>query len=94
MPCCQSTTPWPSTSSATTAGPPGELGYFPGVIAAWVSPFHLSSFSITTVRAGMLMPSASVSVREDDLHQAGVNRPSTTSLKAGSTRVMRHRCRA
>ena len=44
--------------------------YSPGVMSAWVSPFHFDSFSMTTERAGMLMPSASVSVANTTLHQA------------------------
>ena len=31
-------------------------------MSSWVSPLNLESVSITTVRAGMLMPRASVSV--------------------------------
>ena len=41
--------------------------YSPGVMSACASPFHLPSFSSTTERAGMLMPSASVSVANTTL---------------------------
>jgi len=36
-------------------------------MSACVSPFHFVSFSMTTVRAGMLMPSARVSVAKTTL---------------------------
>ena len=58
--------------------------YSPGVSATWASPFHLSSFSSTTVRAGMLMPSARVSVAKTARTRPWVNSSSTTSLKTGS----------
>ena len=50
---------------------PVSCVYSPGVRSAWFSPFHLSSRSMTTVLAGMLMPSASVSVANTRLDQAG-----------------------
>ena len=84
MPGCHSTTPWPSTSRPRRPARPVSWVYSPGVMSAWVSPFHLSSFSITTVRAGMLMPSASVSVAKTAFTSPRVNSSSTTSLKAGS----------
>ena len=69
MPGCQSTTPWPSTSRPRRPARPVSWVYSPGVMSACVSPFHLTSFSMTTVRAGMLMPSASVSVAKTTLHR-------------------------
>ena len=44
--------------------------YSPGVRSACASPLNLTSRSSTTVRAGMLMPSASVSVAKTASHQA------------------------
>ena len=58
--------------------------YSPGVTSAWVSPFHLSSRSSTTERAGMLMPRASVSVANTALTSPAANSSSTTSLNVGS----------
>ncbi len=51
-------------------GSPGELGVLAGVRNSWRSPVNLVSFSMTTVRAGMLMPSARVSVANTTLHQS------------------------
>jgi hypothetical protein len=56
MPGCQSTTAWPSTSMPRRPARPVSWVYSPGVTSACVSPFHLTSFSSTTERAGMLMP--------------------------------------
>jgi hypothetical protein len=58
--------------------------YSPGVMSAWVSPFHLLSFSNTTERAGMLMPNASVSVANTTFVRPRVNSSSTHSLNVGS----------
>ena len=58
--------------------------YSPGVTSACVSPFHFTSFSSTTERAGMLIPSARVSVANTALTRPAVNSSSTTSLKVGS----------
>ena len=66
IPCCHSTTPWPSTSMPRRPARPVSWVYSPGVMSAWVSPFHFESFSMTTERAGMLMPRASVSVAKTD----------------------------
>src|SRR3954470_8480721 len=49
--------------------------YSPGVTSTCASPFHLTSFSSTTVRAGMLMPSARVSGAEHPLIQAADEDP-------------------
>ena len=82
MPGCQSTTPWPSMSSPRRPARPVSWVYSPGVMSAWVSPFHFDSFSITTVRAGMLMPSASVSVAKTTL-QSPRTKSSSTHLLEG-----------
>jgi hypothetical protein len=58
--------------------------YSPGVSRTCDSPFHFSSRSITTVRAGMLMPSARVSVATTTLSSPRWNRTSTHSLNAGT----------
>ena len=63
---------------------PVSCVYSPGVMSAWVSPLYLTSFSSTTVFAGMLMPSASVSVAKTSF-SAPVAKPSSTmALNAGS----------
>ena len=68
-------------------GPRGPVSwvYSPGVMSAWVSPFHLTSFSSTTLRAGMLIPSARVSVAKTALTRPRAKSSSTTSLKVGSS---------
>ena len=53
-------------------------------MSACVSPFHFDSFSRTTVRAGMLMPRARVSVAKTALHSPRTNSCSTHCLNAGS----------
>ena len=58
--------------------------YSPGVMSAWVSPFHFDSFSMTTERAGMLMPRARVSVAKTTRQRPDSNSSSTHSLKVGS----------
>ncbi len=84
-PGCQSTTACPSTSMPRRPARPVSWVYSPGVTSAWVSPFHLTSFSRTTERAGMLTPSARVSVAKTALTSPRENSSSTTSLKAGSS---------
>ena len=58
--------------------------YSPGVSISWWSPVNLVSFSITTVRAGMLMPTASVSVANTTLTSPSMKHASTTSLNGGT----------
>ncbi|CAM5636463.1 hypothetical protein SCALM49S_00002 [Streptomyces californicus] len=84
MPRCHRTTAWPSTSMPRRPARPVSWVYSPGVMSACCSPFHLTSFSSTTERAGMLMPSASVSVAKTALTSPRTNSSSTTSLKVGS----------
>ncbi len=84
MPRCHSTTAWPSTSMPRRPARPVSCVYSPGVMSACCSPFHLTSFSSTTERAGMLMPSASVSVANTAFTRPRTNSSSTTSLKVGS----------
>ena len=58
--------------------------YSPGEIATWASPFHLLNFSKTTVRAGILIPSAKVSVANTAFTYPFWNSSSTVTLNAGS----------
>ena len=58
--------------------------YSPGVSSACASPLNLTSRSSTTVRAGMLMPSARVSVANTARTRPRTNSSSTVSLNAGS----------
>ena len=57
--------------------------YSPGVIGTRASPLNFSSFSSTTVRAGMLMPSASVSVAKTALHQLALEELLDDFLECG-----------
>ena len=69
------------------AGParPVSWVYSPAVRSAWLSPLYLLSFSSTTVRAGMLMPSARVSVANTAFTSPATNSSSTVSLNTGSS---------
>ncbi|OPZ51978.1 MAG: hypothetical protein BWY91_02504 [bacterium ADurb.BinA028] len=58
--------------------------YSAGVSSAWVSPLYLTSFSRTTVRAGMLIPRARVSVANTARTRPWVNNSSTISRKVGN----------
>ena len=58
--------------------------YSAGVTSTWASPLNFTSFSSTTVRAGMLMPSASVSVAKTARMRPAVKSSSTTSRNVGS----------
>ena len=69
---------------AAPPGPPGELGVLPRRDVGVGLAVPLVSFSSTTVRAGMLMPSASVSVANTARTSPAANSSSTTSLKVGS----------
>src|SRR4028118_1278066 len=59
--------------------------YSPGVTSTCASPFHLTSRSRTTGRAGMLMPSARVSVAKTALTRPRTKHSSTVSLNAGTS---------
>jgi hypothetical protein len=83
-PGCHSTTPWPSMSMPRRPARPVSWVYSPGVMSTWASPFHFDSRSITTVRAGMLMPRASVSVAKTTFTSPALNSCSTDSLNVGS----------
>ncbi len=84
MPGAQITTAWPSMSMPRRPARPVSWVYSPGVRSAWPSPLNLVSFSSTTVLAGMLMPSARVSVANTALTRPATNSSSTVSLNAGS----------
>ena len=83
-PVDHSTTAWPSTSMPRRPARPVSWVNSPGVTSACVSPFHLTSFSSTTLRAGMLMPNAKVSVANTHRTNPRANSCSTTSLKLAS----------
>ncbi|CAB4662251.1 unannotated protein [freshwater metagenome] len=52
----------PSISIPRRPARPVSCVYSPGVIGTCASPLYFTSFSSTTVRAGILIPSANVSV--------------------------------
>ena len=79
-----STTAWPSSSMPRRPARPVSCVYSPGVSISWWSPVNFVSFSMTTVRAGMLTPTASVSVANTALISPSVKQASTTSLNAGT----------
>ena len=58
--------------------------YSPGVRNSWRSPVNFVSFSITTDRAGMLMPRASVSVANTTFARPAANASSTASFIGGT----------
>ena len=58
--------------------------YSPGVSSSWRSPWNFHRSSITTVLAGMLMPSDSVSVANTTFTSPASNSSSTVSLNTGS----------
>ena len=57
----------PSISIPRRPARPVNCVYSPGVIGTWDSPLYLISFSKTTVLAGILIPSARVSVAKTAL---------------------------
>ena len=63
---------------------PVSCVYSPGVRNSWCSPVNFDSFSITTDRAGMLMPSASVSVAKTTFTSPAANASSTASFIGGT----------
>ena len=78
------TTALPSISIPRLPALPVSCVYSPGVTGTCASPFHFTSFSNTTVLAGMLMPSANVSVANTALTNPRWKRSSITALKVGS----------
>ena len=69
---------------------PVSCVYSPGVMSTWASPLNFTSFSSTTVRAGMLMPSARVSVAKTSL-RAPVAKPreARSSATRAAVRLVR-----
>src|SRR6266516_4166103 len=79
-----STTAAPRVSMPRRPARPVSCVYSPGVSSSWRSPSHLDRRSIAAVRAGMLMPSDSVSVAKTTLTSPCANSSSTASLNSGS----------
>ncbi len=79
-----STTAAPRLSIPRRPARPVSWVYSPGVSSSWRSPCHLVSRSMATVRAGMLIPSDSVSVANTTLTRPWANSSSTASLNSGS----------
>ncbi|SKJ84241.1 Uncharacterised protein [Mycobacteroides abscessus subsp. massiliense] len=79
-----STTACPSTSIPRRPARPVSWVYSPGVNAACCSPLNLTNRSSTTVRAGMLIPKASVSVANTAFTSPLVNSSSTVCRNTGS----------
>ena len=63
---------------------PVSCVYSPGVRNSWCSPVNFESFSMTTERAGMLMPSDSVSVANTTFTSPAANASSTASFIGGT----------
>ncbi len=78
------TTAWPSTSMPRRPARPVNCVYSPGVNDTCCSPLNFTNRSSTTVRAGMLIPKASVSVANTALTSPAVNNSSTVCRKIGS----------
>ena len=76
-----STTAWPRSSSPRRPARPVSWVYSPGVRNVWWSPVNLLSFSMTTVLAGMLMPTASVSVANTTFTRPSTKQASTDLLE-------------
>ena len=79
-----STTAAPRLSIPRRPARPVSWVYSPGVSSSWRSPCHLVSRSMATVRAGMLMPSDSVSVANTTLTSPVAKHSSTASLNTGT----------
>ena len=79
-----STTACPSTSMPRRPARPVSWVYSPGVSAACCSPLNFTNRSSTTVRAGMLMPNASVSVANTAFTRPAAKSSSTVCRKTGN----------
>ncbi|MEZ5203895.1 MAG: hypothetical protein R2701_05825 [Acidimicrobiales bacterium] len=75
---------WPTGSMPRRPARPVSWVYWEGVSSSWCSPVNFDSVSITTDRAGMLIPSASVSVANTTLINPSTKHPSTASLNGGT----------
>ncbi len=80
----QHTTAYPRSSMPRRPARPVSCVYSPGVRNSWRSPVNFESFSITTERAGMSMPSASVSVAKTTFTRPAANASSTASFIGGT----------
>ena len=78
------TTAWPMTSMPRRPARPVSWVYWPGVRSTWLSPSNFTSFSSTTLRAGMLMPRARVSVAKTARSSPWTKSFSTMWRNAGS----------
>ena len=78
-----STTAKPISSMPRRPARPVSCVYSPGVRNWWRSPVNLLSFSMTTARAGMLMPRARVSVANTSF--------TSPALKHGLDRLLERR---
>ena len=78
------TTAWPSSSSPRRPARPVSWRYSPEVNVARPAPPYLEKRSITTERAGMLIPSESVSVANTTLSSPAAKHSSTVSRKTGT----------
>ncbi len=63
---------------------PVSCVYSPGVRNSWRSPVNFDSFSMTTERAGMLMPRARVSVANTTFTRPAAKASSTASFIGGT----------
>ena len=72
---------------------PVSCVYSPGVRNSWCSPVNFESFSMTTERAGMLMPSDSVSVANTTLTSPAAKRLRPLPSSAGPAPRGARRCR-
>ena len=79
-----STTAWPISSMPLRPARPVSCVYSPGVSNSCRSPENFHRSSITTVRAGMLIPSDKVSVANTIFTRPALNSSSTVSLNSGS----------
>ena len=80
----QTTTAWPSSSRPRRPARPVSCRYSPDVRLARPAPPYLVKRSMTTVRAGMLMPSDSVSVAKTTRSSPAAKHSSTVSRKTGT----------
>ncbi len=78
------TTACPSSSSPRRPARPVSCRYSPEVSVARPAPPYLVNRSMTTERAGMLIPSDSVSVAKTTLSNPAAKHSSTVSRKIGT----------
>ena len=80
----QRTKAWPTVSMPRRPARPVSCWYSPEVRAEVSDPRNLANRSTTTVRAGMLMPRASVSVAKTTFNRPSEKHCSTAWRKAGT----------